>query len=210
MGTHSTSADHPARLVLVGVRGYGQIHAERIARLADQGAVQLVAAVDPGVVADPPTVYGVDLYADLAKALAEVDPVDIVIIAAPLGEHFQLADIALRSGADVYLEKPPVASLEDFHRLLATEQETGRVVQIGFQSLGSRGLEMLDADAFGIGPVTRVSAVGAVVANSRLLEPFAMGGPPQPARPSRCRRGGHEPAGTRGDHGARDRRLSPT
>ena len=70
MGTQSTSADHPARLVLVGVRGYGQIHAERIARLADQGAVQLVAAVDPGVVADPPTVYGVDLYADLAKALA--------------------------------------------------------------------------------------------------------------------------------------------
>jgi predicted dehydrogenase len=161
MGTHSTSTDDPARLILVGVRGYGQIHAERIARLADQGAVQLVAAVDPGVVADPPTIYGADLYADLAEALAEVGPVDVVIVAAPLGEHYRLADIALRSGADVYLEKPPVASLDDFTRLLATEQETGRVVQVGFQSLGSRGLEMLEADAFGIGPVARVSAVGA-------------------------------------------------
>ena len=44
MGTISTSA---ARLILVGVRGYGQVHAERIARLTDQGLVELVAAVDP-------------------------------------------------------------------------------------------------------------------------------------------------------------------
>ena len=69
MGTISSSA---ARLVLVGVRGYGQVHAERIARLADQGLVELVAAVDPGVVLDPPMIYGVDLYADLADALTAV------------------------------------------------------------------------------------------------------------------------------------------
>ena len=72
MGTHAISTASPARLVLVGVRGYGAVHAERIARLADQGAVELVAAVDPGVVLDPPTVYGVDLYADLTDALADL------------------------------------------------------------------------------------------------------------------------------------------
>ena len=104
MMSTSTSA---ARIVLVGVRGFGQVHAERIARLSDQGLVQLVAAVDPGVVLDPPIVYGVDLYADLAEALSVVGPVDVVVIAAPLGEHFRLATVALRSGADVYLEKPP-------------------------------------------------------------------------------------------------------
>ena len=76
--------------------------------------VELVAAVDPGVVLDPPIVYGVDLYADLGEALSAVGPVDVVVIAAPLGEHFPLADIALTAGADVYLEKPPVASLDDF------------------------------------------------------------------------------------------------
>ena len=70
--TRSTSTDSAARLVLVGVRGYGAVHAERIARLADQRAVQLVAAVDPGVVLDPPTIFGVDLYADLTEALAAV------------------------------------------------------------------------------------------------------------------------------------------
>src|SRR5215217_735072 len=111
MGTTST---FPARLVLVGVRGFGQVHAERIARLSDQGLVKLVAAVDPGVVLDPPMIYGAQLYADLADALSAVGPVDVVVIAAPLGEHFRLAKIALSAGADVYLEKPPVASLDSF------------------------------------------------------------------------------------------------
>ena len=151
----------PARLVLVGVRGYGQVHAERIAKLADRGLVELVGAVDPGVTLDPPRIYGVDLYADLALALAALDPVDVVLIAAPISEHFRLAEIALRAGADVYLEKPPVASLDDFERLLDAENETGRVVQVGFQSLGSRSVSLLSTDQLGLGPIKRVGAVGA-------------------------------------------------
>ena len=151
----------PARLILVGVGGFGKVHAERIARLSDQGLVELVAAVDPAVVAETSTIYGVHLYADLAEALSSVDPVDVVIIAAPLGEHFRLATLALAAGADVYLEKPPVASLDDFRSLLRAEQESGRVVQVGFQSLGSHALQMLSTDALGIGPPVRVSALGA-------------------------------------------------
>jgi predicted dehydrogenase len=157
----STATAPPARLVLVGVRGFGQVHAERIARLATEGTVQLVAAVDPAVAAESSSVYGVDLYADLADALSAVGPVDVVVIAAPLGEHFRLAKIALAAGADVYLEKPPVASLEDFRSLLQAEQESGRVVQVGFQSLGSYALSMLAQDAFGIGRTVGVSAVAA-------------------------------------------------
>ena len=156
----SGASSSAARLILVGVRGFGQVHAERIARLSDQGFVELVAAVDPGVVLDPPTIYGVDLYADLSEALAAVGPVDVVVIAAPLGAHFRLATLALTAGADVYLEKPPVASLDDFRSLLQVQQETGRAVQVGFQSLGSRALQMLTEDALGIGRLVRVSAVG--------------------------------------------------
>ena len=156
----SGASASPARVILVGVRGFGQVHADRIARLSDQGLVELVAAVDPGVVLDPPTIYGTDLYADLAEALSAVGPVDVVIIAAPLGAHFRLATVALTAGADVYLEKPPVASLHDFTSLLQVQQETGRAVQVGFQSLGSRALEILTEDALGIGDLVRVSAVG--------------------------------------------------
>ncbi|SDS61679.1 Predicted dehydrogenase [Friedmanniella luteola] len=151
----------PARVVLVGVRGFGAVHAARIAGLQQQGRVELVACVDPVVVADPPVAHGVPLHPDLPAALAVAGPVDVVVVAAPLGEHFVLAETALRAGADVLLEKPPVASLDDFARLLATETATGRVVQVGFQSLGSDGLEAFAADAFEIGAVTHVGAVGA-------------------------------------------------
>ena len=91
----------PARLVLVGVRGFGEVHAERIARLAEQGLVELVAAVDPGVALDPPVIYGATLYADLDQALAAVGPVDVVVVAAPLGAHFALARAARGAGAAV-------------------------------------------------------------------------------------------------------------
>ncbi|HEX6761125.1 MAG TPA: DUF6807 family protein [Propionibacteriaceae bacterium] len=159
-GAASGGSSSPARLILVGVQGFGRVHAERIARLEDQGLVDLVAAVDPGVSLDPPIIYGVDLHADLDEALSAVGPVDVVVIAAPLGEHFRLANIALTAGADVYLEKPPVASVDDFKALLQAEQKTGRVVQVGFQSLGSQALRMLTEDTFGIGPLVSVSAVG--------------------------------------------------
>jgi predicted dehydrogenase len=156
-GSGAVSA--PARLVLVGVRGFGQVHAERIARLADQGLVELVAAVDPAVV--DPTAYGVKLYHYLEDALAAVGPVDVVVIAAPIGVHFSLARTALSAGADVYLEKPPVTSMDEFTQLLELERQTGHVVQVGFQSLGSEAVPLLTDDAFDIGPVVRVGARGA-------------------------------------------------
>ena len=151
----------PARIVLVGVRGFGAVHAERIARLAEAGLVELVAAVDPAVAGTEPSAYGVDLHADLDDALAAVGPVDVVIVAAPIGAHFALARTALLAGADVYLEKPPVTSLAEHEALLDLERQTGRVVQVGFQSLGSDAVPRLLDDAYGLGPLVRVGAVGA-------------------------------------------------
>lgn len=147
--------------MLVGVRGFGEVHAERIDRLTAAGRVELVAAVDPAVAATQTSVYGVDLYADLGEALAVVGPVDVVVVAAPIGAHVALARTALLAGADVYLEKPPVTSLAELTGLLDLERETGRVVQVGFQSLGSEAVRRLRDDDVGIGPVRRVGAVGA-------------------------------------------------
>src|SRR5215204_6658640 len=48
MNSSAAASTSPARLVLVRVRGFGQVHAERITRLSNQGLVELVAAVDPG------------------------------------------------------------------------------------------------------------------------------------------------------------------
>lgn len=149
------------RLVLVGVAGYGRVHAERIATLQAAGSLRLVAAVDPVCTVVPQIISGTPLYPDLPQALASVGPVDVVVIAAPIPEHASLTELALDAGADVLLEKPPVASFDDFARLLAAEARTGRVVQVGFQSLGSQGLAALRDGSLGIGEIERVTATGA-------------------------------------------------
>ena len=151
----------PVRLILVGVGGYGRVHAERIAKLQADGVVHLAGAVDPILDVPPPTIAGTPMYPDLEQALASAGPVDVVIIAAPIAEHVRLAELALAGGADVLLEKPPVADFEDFTRLLEAERRTGRVIQVGFQSLGSDGLRLLHEDAIGIGPIVKVTATGA-------------------------------------------------
>ena len=44
-----------------------------------------------------------------------------------------------------------MASFDDFASLLRTQQQTGRAVQVGFQSFGSHAIRMFTDDAFGIG-----------------------------------------------------------
>ncbi|HET9874086.1 MAG TPA: DUF6807 family protein [Propionibacteriaceae bacterium] len=151
----------PTRVILVGVGGYGLVHAERIAKLQADGVVELVAAVDPIRDVPPPTIAGTPMFTELEDALAAAAPVDVVVVAAPIAEHARLAELALVGGADVLLEKPPVAAFDDFTRLLEAEKRTGRVVQVGFQSLGSHGLRLLQQDALGIGAIVRVTATGA-------------------------------------------------
>ncbi len=124
------------RIVQVGLRGFGAIHLERVHRLASLGRVELVATVDP---AGPLEGLDVPWYESLTEALAAHEA-DIVTIATPIGTHFALASEALAAGADVMLEKPPVASLDDFWLLLEAEKASGRSIQIGFQALGSDAL----------------------------------------------------------------------
>ncbi len=151
----------PVRLILVGVGGYGRVHAERIGKLQAADVVQLAAAVDPILDVPPPTIAGTPMFPDLEQAMASVGPVDVVVIAAPIAEHVRLAELALAGGADVLLEKPPVADFDDFNRLLEAEARSGRVVQVGFQSLGAEGPRLLREDAFGIGSIVKVAATGA-------------------------------------------------
>ncbi|HHU39427.1 MAG TPA: Gfo/Idh/MocA family oxidoreductase [Propionibacterium sp.] len=145
----------------VGVRGFGRIHLERIDRLVDLGRITLAATADPG---GPPDGRDVPWYEDLGQLLPRHD-VDIVSIATPIGTHAALSTAAMRAGAHVMLEKPPVASLTEFWRLLRTVKETGRAVQVGFQSLGSAGVArmrelLMDGT---LGEVTAINARGAWV-----------------------------------------------
>ncbi|MBB5870302.1 putative dehydrogenase [Allocatelliglobosispora scoriae] len=155
-----TPPARPVRVALIGANGHGMRHREQLAELTERGIAELVALADTAPVVDAPD--GVPVFADLAALLSEIKP-DVVIVCTPPHTHLALASAALRSGADVLLEKPPVLDLDEHHALVAVQEETGRVVQVGFQALASPALGRLrEAVAAGaVGTPRGVSVLGA-------------------------------------------------
>ena len=147
----------PARVALVGANGHGRHHRQALAEL---DIAELVGLADSRPVVDAPA--GVPIFTEVSELLAAVKP-DVVIVCTPPHTHLALTSAALRGGADVLLEKPPVMDLDEHEALVAVEQATGRVVQVGFQALASPALAALrDAVAAGaIGEPIGVSVVGA-------------------------------------------------
>ncbi|NNC12792.1 Gfo/Idh/MocA family oxidoreductase [Planctomonas sp. JC2975] len=146
-------------VVITGVGGFGRVHLTNARRLHEAGRLRIVALVDPAVAAQRDHDGDLPVYADLDTALSH-HSADIVIVATPLDTHADLAEAAMRAGADVLLEKPPTPTLAEFERLIAVTRETGRAVQIGFQSLGSAGIAALTDDTLGLGPTASIGAAG--------------------------------------------------
>ncbi len=166
-----TAPEGPVRVCLVGIGGFGGRHLANIRRLEEEGRVRLVAAVDRRV--DDGGVLGPDvpMFGDLAQLEDAGPDVDVVVVSTPIDTHFDLALAALRMGADVLLEKPPVASLDQFDRLLEAAGAADRLVQVGFQSLGSHSLEVVER-LLASGEIGRLRAVGATGLWSRDTDYF--------------------------------------
>ena len=155
------------RVAVAGVHGHGASHVRNVARLAAAGRAELVAVADPRPAAD----LTVPAFGSLAELLAATE-VDVVIISTPIQTHVPLAELAMRAGADVLLEKPPTASLAEFDQLSAIVAETGRACQVGFQAQASQAtltLAKLVADGR-LGELRGISAVGKWVRTARYFQ----------------------------------------
>ena len=150
------------RIALVGVHGFGERHLENLERLGADGVLELVAVADPLPPADGTVGPEVEVFASLDELLAAGTAPDVVIVSTPIQTHAPLALAALQAGANVYLEKPPVASMAQYEEVMAAAASAGRLVQVGFQSLGSEALPAIEAlvASGGIGEVRGISATG--------------------------------------------------
>lgn len=167
---HSTAPARsgPTRIALVGVHGFGAHHLRNLERLSTQGIVDLVAVADPNPPGPGTLPDTTAVHSDLDALLAGDHRPDVIIVATPIQTHAPLALSVLASSADLYLEKPPVASMKDFINLQEAAAVAGRSVQIGFQSLGSHALGALEqlakgaasADLPSIGMLKGISATG--------------------------------------------------
>ena len=155
----------PARVALVGVHGFGTHHLRNLERLQAAGVVELVAVADPlpPVPGSVPATAAV--FPGLTELLAATPDLELIIVATPIQTHAPLGLAALTTDADLYLEKPPVASLADFTMLCDAAQASGRSVQIGFQSLGSHALQAIEEllASGAIGTLQGISATGSWV-----------------------------------------------
>ncbi len=157
------------RVAVAGVHGHGASHVRNVARLAEAGRARLVAVADPRPAEDLPA--GVRVFAGLDELLAATE-VDVVIISTPIQTHVPLAELAMRAGADVLLEKPPTASLAEFEQLSAVVAETGRACQVGFQAQASTAtltLARLIADGR-LGEIRGISTVGKWVRKAQYFQ----------------------------------------
>lgn len=120
------------RVALVGTGAIAHAHAGVLA--ADPHA-EVVAVADPNpavrdAFADE---FGVPGRYDSLDQLLGTESVDVVHLCTPPGLHKDQAITALRAGAHVVCEKPPVLSLKDLDDVLEVAREVGREYAVVFQ-----------------------------------------------------------------------------
>ena len=149
------------RIALIGANGYGLHHRRAMAPLIGAGRIDLVGLCDlrpirsePGA----PLPSRARVFTDYREMLSAIEP-DVVVIASPPHSHLEIAVTAVRAGADVLVEKPPLVSMAEQRALTSALEETQRVCQVGFQALGSAALGTLGT-AIRTGRLGRVTGIG--------------------------------------------------
>ncbi|MBI4894059.1 MAG: Gfo/Idh/MocA family oxidoreductase [Acidobacteria bacterium] len=75
----------------------------------------------------------VDGYLDYRELIARKN-IDAVIVATPDHWHARIAIAAMKSGKDVYCEKPMCHTLDEIKAMIDTVKQTKRVLQVGSQT----------------------------------------------------------------------------
>jgi predicted dehydrogenase len=125
----------PLRVAVAGAGAFGRNHL-RVYRELETAApheLRLAALVD----ADPTTRseaaarYAIPAFASIDDLLTSGLSIDAASVCVPTIHHAVVAEQLLQAGADVLIEKPFAASLQEADRVLALASALRRIVQIG-------------------------------------------------------------------------------
>ncbi len=137
LGQKKFSANDHIRLGLIGTGGMGIGDTQTALQVS---GVELVAACDlyEGRRRRAKELWGDDIQttADYREILGRTD-VDVVINATTDHWHEKINVDAMRAGKHVYCEKPMVQKVDEGHRVIQVQQETGVVFQVGSQYTSS-------------------------------------------------------------------------
>lgn len=136
---HSTNDQINIGLIGSGIQGIQDTDAA----LTVDG-VKIIAACDlyTGRLDRAKELWGEDIFVtrDYRKLLERKD-IDAVIVATPDHWHKQITIEALKAGKHVYCEKPMVQKWEEGQEIISAQKSTGKLCQVGSQSMASLGNE---------------------------------------------------------------------
>ncbi len=144
---YATAVDKPKRVALIGSGWYGKCDLLRLIQTAPVEVVSLC-DVDKKMVADAAELVASRqrskktprTYGDYRELLKERD-CDIVLVATPDHWHALPMIEAVKSGADVYVQKPTSVDVVESQAMLAAARKYGRVVQVGTQRRSTPALD---------------------------------------------------------------------
>lgn len=156
------------RVALIGVSGYGRIHLLLAREGRDRGELEIVAATVINPAEEAAAIaelsgHGCRLYTDYREMLTRhAGQIDLCLIPTGIHLHARMTVEALRAGANVLVEKPLAASLDEVRAIQTAERESGRFVAVGFQDFYDSGTAWLTGRlrAGAIGEVSSVRFLG--------------------------------------------------
>jgi predicted dehydrogenase len=81
---------------------------------------------------------GIPIYDDTDQMIKSVKGIaDVIYIPVPIHKHFSLTAKCMDAGFDIFLEKPPVATIQDLDELTKYVSNRGKKVPVAFQYLYS-------------------------------------------------------------------------
>ncbi|HEX6987119.1 MAG TPA: Gfo/Idh/MocA family oxidoreductase, partial [Planctomycetaceae bacterium] len=167
-----TSPNERPKIALIGCGGMGTGDAKNAQRFGDVVAVCDVDAAHVDKARE--TFKGAKGYRDY-REVCDLPDVDVIINGTPDHWHTLINLRAVRSGKDVYSEKPLTLTIDEGKRLVAAVKETGRVLQTGSQQRSDARFR-LACELVRNGRVGKVERV-------RTWLPVGMHGGPFPTKP---------------------------
>lgn len=163
--------ERPLRVALFGAGGFASNHVEMVEKLQAEGLVRFMAVADPtverlGELKARLEAEGIRWFPDYKELLAAAGgELDAVVISTPIPLHLPMLEAALGHNLAVFLEKPPVPLIQDFHRMRSMPG-IGRVA-VGFKLIADPALWRLKQTMLS-GELGKVRRIGAMACWPRL------------------------------------------
>jgi predicted dehydrogenase len=154
------------RIAMIGAGGYAFELIKRIWMVPDK--IDLAAVTSnpshkrPGV--ETCREKGIKVFSTVDELLETMQgKCDVIYIPTPIHTHSSLTKTCLDAGFDVFLEKPPTATIQDYDDLVAFVNKRGRKVPVCFQYLYTNMMQQMKEkiSAGKFGKVKRVRSIGA-------------------------------------------------